>query len=119
MSSSKYFSKRRRYLIAKDPHCFWCGRLVKEYPLIKRHQKIPNDSATIDHLASRFSGKRKEVHFKEKTLVLACRVCNNERQKLECKKNIWKTRWKSGAFPKGLKWLGKLLKLYRYARNPL
>lgn len=62
----------------KDPHCYWCGKEVIYYEL-KHGERTPHNFATLDHLYSRYSPLRREVHFKEKTLVLACNACNHRR----------------------------------------
>ncbi len=75
---------------------------------------MPDDYATIDHLTSAFLGPRKDVQMKARTLVLACPRCNNARNVAETHEHIWRTRWKSASFPFPLRWIGKLLKKYRW-----
>ncbi len=72
--------KRREILMARDPHCHWCGRELKDKKTNGRG-RLPKDFPTIDHLQNRFFG-RKYVPNKEMT-VLACPSCNNERQRKE------------------------------------
>lgn len=116
MSRRGYYKKRRERLMEKDPHCYWCPRKLKlypNYPKKMRHQTMPEDYVTIDHLKSRFWGPRRDVGMKERTLVLACPKCNNRRQAEEKQKYIWITRWKSGSFPYPFRWVGKILKNLR------
>ena len=61
-------------LLAKDPHCHWCGKEVKDYGDLTGKQ-YPHDLATLDHLVSRFFRKKGDVVKK----VLACWKCNEER----------------------------------------
>src|SRR3954468_1877679 len=77
-----YNQYRRAKLMAKDPHCTWCGREVVYFP-IQPGQTIPGNFATIDHLYDRYNPKRKEIGnggFREYTLVLACSDCNHWRE---------------------------------------
>ena len=100
----------------KDPQCNWCRKKLKmyeDYPS-KKYKKMPDDFPTIDHLKSRLSGKRVDVKMKERTLVLSCPTCNHEvRNKADSKKHRLKVMYKSGAFPKPFRWLGKIIKFFR------
>ena len=111
VASTKYLRLRRARLMQKDPHCYWCRKPLKEY--YATSHGLPDDFPTIDHLVSRFSGKRKEVYMKERTLVLSCPKCNQDRANEEMQKHIWKTRWKAGQFPRRLKYIGIILKWIR------
>lgn len=68
--------RMRTRLFRADPHCFWCGCLVR--------LNVPHgtpDLATVDHLYSRFHPARKENHKRQDRVlhVLACFACNHER----------------------------------------
>ena len=80
------------FLMKENPHCFYCGILVKDYNKTwKKGEVIPLDIATIDHTKSRFERVRGEVVDK----VLACFACNQHRSKIECTethKDIHKAR---------------------------
>lgn len=63
-------------LFRANPHCFWCGRLVR--------MDVPHaspDLATVDHLYSRLHPKRDDSHREQKGVlhVLACYECNHWR----------------------------------------
>lgn len=78
--------KRKFNLFKADPHCYWCGIEVKIYN-VQRHQKHPDDEATVDHLVSRYyPEKRKNPEKNERRLVLSCRKCNMDRAEEEKKK---------------------------------
>jgi hypothetical protein len=99
----------------RDPRCHWCRRELTLYPGYGKNgfKVMPEDYPTIDHLTSAFMGPRKDVRMKAQTLVLACPRCNNARNVEEAQKHIWRTRWKSASFPFPLRWIGKILKIYR------
>lgn len=72
----------RQQLLAKDPHCHWCGIQVRELNLgnLKKGQFAPDDMATIEHLYDRFEPeKRYQVYSNYEDKVLACFKCNTER----------------------------------------
>lgn len=72
--------KRRRHnLFLKDPHCHWCGCevVLSEPP----HSPYPDNQATLDHLQTKFAGRR-YVRNREMT-VLACLKCNGRRGREE------------------------------------
>ena len=117
MPGNGYYSRRRVRLMSENPRCHWCKRDLKLYPSVGRKKKLPQDFATIDHLEYRFFGPRVDPRFKQRTLVLACPECNNERSRQELRKYIWRARWKSGTFPFPFGWLGRILKLYRKSRH--
>jgi len=112
MPQGKYFTKRRRRLMEKDPHCYWCRKPLKLYAHF-RGGRLPDDYPTIDHLKSKFFGQRPDVFMKEYTLVIACSTCNNARSKKELKENRWRQCWKSASFPKWLWIVGWILRLIR------
>jgi hypothetical protein len=63
-----------------DPHCHWCGRLMKFYE-IKKGEKIPDDQCTVDHLYHVLNPIR-QAYKKKHTpspVVLACLHCNEKR----------------------------------------
>jgi hypothetical protein len=111
---SSYYKKRRTRLLEKDPFCYWCRKplvLIQLPPNLKG--PIPDNFPTIEHLNSRFLGKRPKADFKTKTLVLACPPCNFERGRLEVAKHPFRQHWKSSSFPPPFEWLGWPLKRYR------
>lgn len=73
--------KIRSSLIALFGKCFWCKIPVRQYP----HEEVtsfyaigkhPTDEATLDHVKSRYAGRKKgEVTAK----VLCCWPCNMKR----------------------------------------
>lgn len=68
---------KRALLFAKDPRCFWCGRVT----VLQTTKPIRNDNiGTIDHLYSRLHPKRKEHPL---LVVLACFGCNMARSHAE------------------------------------
>ena len=73
MSSNR---KRRHKLFLQDPHCHWCGCEVVESQSRQKNQQ--DNSATLDHLRTKFDPQRGEPSDKEQT-VLSCYKCNNER----------------------------------------
>lgn len=75
-------------MIARDPHCFWCGCFVREYnlPAIKKGTFYPDNMATVEHLFDRFEPeKRYKVYPNHEDKVLACFKCNSARGKLKVK----------------------------------
>ena len=67
-------------MMAKNPHCHWCGVRVIEYSLTYTPgERRPDDMATIDHTISRYF-RRKGSHVRK---VLSCHKCNNNRAKEE------------------------------------
>jgi len=87
MSSARY--RRIMSLWRQNSCCHWCGcqtivvfRPPKIFglPLLK-FQPVPFE-ATIDHLYSRFDGRRRQT-WGEETTVLACWRCNNQRARVE------------------------------------
>jgi hypothetical protein len=50
---------------------------------LRRHEKAPDDMATLDHLYSRLNPERKPNLCGEERTVLACWGCNFERGKDE------------------------------------
>lgn len=75
-------SPRLLNLYARDPHCHWCHKFTVLYTL-RRHEKAPDDMATLDHLYSRLNPERKPNLCGEERTVLACWGCNFERGKDE------------------------------------
>lgn len=77
----------RAILVAKDPHCYWCRRLVNnDYAIAKRNihkgEHYPDDMATIDHLYDRFDPvNRYRVYPNWENKVLSCFRCNIDRAK--------------------------------------
>lgn len=47
-------------LIEKYKVCFWCNVPVYDHPMIKKQPSLP-DTATIDHLKTRFERKKGEI----------------------------------------------------------
>lgn len=73
-------TKRRRLLFARNPHCFWCGKLT----VLDMTSKLKHDSATVDHLYSRLHPERYAPRRRAATTVLACNQCNKGRSHAEC-----------------------------------
>lgn len=57
--------------------CHWCGIVTVISPRGRITVQTPN-TATLDHLDERFSGRRGEYSGQERT-VLACAKCNSHR----------------------------------------
>lgn len=117
MPAKQYFAKRRAKMMMKHPYCYWCGIRVVHHKL-NPHQRMPDNFATIDHLISKYYGKRPNVYGKEKTLVLACNKCNFER----CKKETeslprWKLWFKSKSFPRYLFFMKWFVRSNRKSKN--
>lgn len=108
-----YYKERRATLMKSNPHCKWCGVKVIYFKLPK-HQKMPANFATIDHIQSRMNGPRPNVYGKQRTLVLACHKYNQKRCDEEVaalsKWNLWV---RSRAFPWYLKFMSVFYKNMR------
>lgn len=76
------YRKLKLELMAKDKHCHWCKIEVHDHVQIEGVRQ-PDDTATIDHLISRFFRKKGETVAK----VLACQKCNLQRARDEEKLN--------------------------------
>ena len=77
MTGRNALCNRRRNLMMVDPHCYYCGMLLRDDypPSVKNANPPPRDMATIEHLNSkiRFPDGRPQQQF---TRVLSCRPCN-------------------------------------------
>lgn len=62
-------ARRRRKLLARDPHCHWCGRHVEEEPA------SDYEKATLDHVIPLHRGGSNGPD----NTVLACGPCNERR----------------------------------------
>lgn len=71
--------KRRQILFDRDPHCHWCGVLTVWYSQPTKHEEMPNNAATLDHLYSRFNPERITPIDNVERTVLACLECNRRR----------------------------------------
>ena len=110
---NNYFRYRRQKLLREHPYCCWCNRLVYEKPA--HVKKFLPHYATIEHLTSKYN-KRVDPEFKKKTLALACWECNNKRGSEETKsKSKFYLWWRSGSFPRHLKWLQVIRNLIKGA----
>jgi hypothetical protein len=72
---------QRERLHARDPHCYWCGRLTRVIAPC-----TSPDLATLEHLRSRFNPRRVNMDGTPAShgiIVLACYQCNNERGQIE------------------------------------
>ncbi len=91
MGNVRQMRKRRRNLLAEDPHCHWCGRELRDYD-VPQPQAWPADMATLDHLNSRilypggrpvtrvFTAGRGVVTCRPASAtVLSCFPCNQKR----------------------------------------
>lgn len=103
--------RRKINLMAKHPYCYWCGRKLSFNGII-RGGKLPPDYPTIDHIQTRFSGKRKEL-AEEGLRVLSCSECNFERSNKELKQSPFKQKWKSASFGRSLTLLNWFLRFAR------
>ena len=74
---------RKLRLWKADPHCFYCG-VVTYLPPHGGGRSFP-DTATLDHLDSKLSGRRGQLHHAGPRTVLACYQCNHERGLFECR----------------------------------
>lgn len=91
------WKRRRDNLMAADPHCFYCRTEVVYYPL-ERHERMPDNFATIDHVNTRLAYP--EGRPLNGDTVLACHRCNSDRNKVELrlmpKEELWR---RSGRMP--------------------
>jgi hypothetical protein len=71
MGGGTKITRRRRNLMEADPHCFWCGREVREYP--GEDKAVHPDRATIDHLYQKSEYKPRPA---KGFTVLSCEPCN-------------------------------------------
>jgi len=81
-------NRRLRNLLKQGDRCLWCNCKVV-YFVPKRHEKLPDNFATIDHLNDKIGGKSRNVGLPSKkigkrhiwcvTTVLACKKCNEDR----------------------------------------
>ena len=69
--------KRLLNLLKRTQVCYWCGCQVIKYRL-KKHEKVPNNFATLDHLHHRLHPERGQ-HPNTETTVLSCFECNRKR----------------------------------------
>lgn len=93
--------KRLRHLRERYKNCYYCKCKLNYYPL-KKGEKIPDNYATIEHLNSRlqYPNGRPNVFGKERTLVVACWKCNNERGNRENGELSKEEQWdRSGSPP--------------------
>jgi hypothetical protein len=102
--------RRRERLMAEDPHCRNCGVEVV-YFVPQRHETIPGNFATLEHVNSRNqrvadprTGKlARPVHGQ---ITLWCSRCNNDRSAAELAAMPRDVVWQqSRSFP-GSGWLG-------------
>lgn len=78
MPSSKKLKNQLLQMWNENPYCHWCGRLTTLDG--RSEQKILPETATLDHLYSRFDPRRKEINRSmEKRRLLACYECNQQR----------------------------------------
>ena len=73
-------------LHAENPNCFYCGCLtiLTDIKSIPSGQSLPPNSATIEHLISRYNVSRwKKKRKGEQRKVIACYACNHNRSILE------------------------------------
>lgn len=95
--------------MSESPFCFYCGRkLIFEY--IRGGGSIPEDFPTIEHMYSKFWG----IRPKQGKVVLACRICNEERSNNDRRNNPIRHRWKCAGFPF---WLAPLNWYLRWKRG--
>ena len=99
--SYKSKQKRLRNLYKKDIHCHWCNceTILPENCNNKKHKKVPDNMATLDHLNDRYNlDKRRMPNYtQEERTVLSCKKCNIERSDKNA--SIAIKREKSNAHP--------------------
>ena len=89
-------SKARAWKIRRmqeSPYCHWCRRRVYLLPTGSTQQR--DDTATLDHLRSRFDASRHEPLQipQERRRVLACFRCNQLRGQREVRQeNVLRNR---------------------------
>ena len=102
-SGGVWKKNRRNNLMAKDPHCHWCGIEVI-YRKLTFGEKMPDNFATIDHLFSRLSPQRgQKQHPTQEITVLACNKCNFIRGKEE-EKGLGKTELRKRSGKPDVNW---------------
>lgn len=87
---SKRNKALRDELMAKDPHCHWCGCLLDNSPQahIKNMPKgyfAPDNMATIEHLYDRLEIEKRYRDTNNRYKVLACYKCNHLRGRMRMK----------------------------------
>jgi len=99
------YQRRREGLFRKNPHCPICGRKMRLVKFGKHGGesgvgKARGDVATIDHIHSKLSGKRREVTDWTETTRLVCRRCNQLLQRRENKELPIEQLWaRTGGYP--------------------
>lgn len=89
--------RRRANLMREDPHCYWCGCEVVYFEL-KRHQTMPPNFATIDHINSRLLNPDGRPSVGQQ--VLACSSCNEARNQQEASSLPLEELWRrAGRYP--------------------
>jgi 5-methylcytosine-specific restriction endonuclease McrA len=82
VSGKKVDRERRTKMWARDPRCHWCGIVTIEPPPGDKRKHFADNEATIDHLRPRGDPTRRiPPRNGERRLVVACRKCNNERDR--------------------------------------
>ena len=82
MAKKRDLQFRRRRLWEENPQCHWCKR--ETIWSANENGVNPPNSATIDHIYSRYNIKRREPNItKEQRYVLACQECNHRRAREE------------------------------------
>lgn len=74
MSDTKSLARRRAHLLEEDPHCAYCGRLVR-YWKPSEGEQLPDDFATIEHVHTKIGGNRPQ----QGKTILACYRCNQDK----------------------------------------
>lgn len=65
----------KRLMLAEFGVCYWCDTPVKDYGMMPPGVRYPHDTATIDHVMSKYLRKKHQWSLK----VLACEECNTRR----------------------------------------
>ena len=98
-TSSKRMKAIREKLWENGPHCHWCGVLTMWPRSFAPGERIPNETASVDHLYTKLNPLR-EVYPDE--FVLACVGCNSSRHEHDLLSS--EERWKrQGVFTVGLR----------------
>jgi len=92
--------KRKLKLFSRSPFCHWCGiETIVWKP--KRHARIPDNAATVDHLYTRFDWMKGKTEPGVEATVLSCNKCNFERGAArQLTEGIYELRRRSGRFPR-------------------
>lgn len=72
------YAKTRNRMWKQNPHCHWCGILTLS-PLPGKESVTYSDTATLDHLYSKWELRENPDLLSQQTTVIACAKCNADR----------------------------------------